>query len=87
MAASVGAQDALSAERSYTTRTLPKGVARNLGATIRGDLWGATRAGAIVIGLGATVAGYAVGSISLRAHRDKNKDGRESDPELSQDVS
>jgi glycosyltransferase involved in cell wall biosynthesis len=87
VAASVGAQDALSSERSYTTRTLPKGVARNLGAAIRGDLWGVTRAAAIVIGLSATVAGYAVGSISLRAHHDKSESGSRPDRELSQDVS
>lgn len=87
VAASVGAQDALSSERSYTTKTLPKGVARNLGAAIRGDLWGAARAAAIVIGLAATVAGYTVGSISLRAHRERSEGGSEPDRELSQDVS
>lgn len=87
VAARVGAQDALSSERSHATRTLPKGVARNLGAAIRGDLWGAARAGAIVIGLAATVAGYAVGSISRRAHREKSNGMSEPSRELSEDAS
>lgn len=69
VAASVGVQDGLSSERSHATRTLPKGVIRNLGAAIRGDLSGGARAGAIVIGLAATVTGYAVGSIGLRVRR------------------
>jgi glucosyl-dolichyl phosphate glucuronosyltransferase len=86
VAASVGADDALSSERSYTAKTLPRGVARNLRAAIRGDLWGLGRTAAIVIGLAATVAGYAVGSISLRVHREKSESGSEPDHELSQDA-
>lgn len=62
VAQNVGSQDALSSERSYATRTLPRGVARGLWAAIRGDLWGAPRAGAIIVGLAATAAGYLVGS-------------------------
>ena len=73
VAACVGAQDALSSERNHAARTLPKGVARNLVAAIHGDLGGAARAAAIVIGLAATVAGYAVGSISLRSHHEKSE--------------
>lgn len=69
VAASVGAQDALSSERRHATRTLPKGAMRNVGAAIRGDLSGAARAGAIVIGLATTVTGYAVGSIGFRVRR------------------
>lgn len=87
VAASVGAHDALSSERSYTTKTLPRGVARNLGAAIRGDLWGPARAAAIVVGLAATVAGYAIGSLSLRANREKREGESAQDRELSQDVS
>ena len=59
--ASVGTADGLSAERRYTTRTLPSGVARGLADAARGDLSGLGRAGAIVAGLGATAAGYASG--------------------------
>ena len=62
VAQNVGSQDALSSERSYATRTLPKGVARGLLAVMRGDLWGAPRAAAIIAGLAATAAGYLVGS-------------------------
>src|ERR1700733_4323890 len=51
VAQNVGSQDALSSERSYATRTLPKGVARGLWATMRGDLWGVPRAAAIIVGL------------------------------------
>jgi glucosyl-dolichyl phosphate glucuronosyltransferase len=69
VAASVGVQDGLSSERSHATRTLPKGVVRNLGTAIRGDLPGGARAAAIVIGLTAAVTGYAVGSIGLRVRR------------------
>lgn len=82
VAASVGAQDALSTERSYTTRTLPRGVARNLGAAIRGDLGGAARAAAIVIGLAATVTGYAIGSIFFRAHHEKSEERSEPKPKI-----
>jgi hypothetical protein len=87
VAARVGAKDALSSERSHAAKTLPKGVARDLGAAIRGDVSGAARAAAIVIGLAATVAGYAVGSISLRVHREENEGRLESDDGLSQDPS
>jgi glucosyl-dolichyl phosphate glucuronosyltransferase len=60
---SVGVKDGLSAERSYTTRTLSAGVARGLAAAVRGDLSGLTRSAAIVAGLGTTGAGYLMGSI------------------------
>ena len=87
VAARVGAQDALSSERSHAAKTLPKGVVRNLGAVIRGDAWGGARAAAIVIGLAATVVGYAVASISLRVHREEDEGGFGSSQGLSQDVS
>jgi GT2 family glycosyltransferase len=54
----------LSSERSYTTRTLPRGFLRELGIAVRGDLGGAQRAGAIVAGLAFTAAGFIVGSVS-----------------------
>lgn len=47
-----GADEALSSERSYVARVLPKGVAHDLA----GKRW--KRAGAIVAGLGVTAAGY-----------------------------
>jgi glycosyltransferase involved in cell wall biosynthesis len=65
LAAMVGADDGLSSERSYVRRTLPLGVAANLGRLLRGDLAGAGRAGAIVLGLSTTVVGYL--SVSAKA--------------------
>ncbi len=65
----VGAQASLSSERSYTSRTLPAGVLRNLSAALfhrEGAGWG--RAAAICAGLGVTLTGYLVGSIFSRAH-------------------
>ena len=62
----VGADDALSAERSYATRTLPRGIVAGVVDTLHGDLAGAARAAGIVIGLAITVAGYMVGSASAR---------------------
>ena len=59
----VGSAQGLEAERSYATRTLPLGVLRHLAALARGDLGGPLRAGAIVLGLLTTVAGY----VSARA--------------------
>jgi hypothetical protein len=64
--ASVGAADGLSAERRYTTRVLPSGMAHGVADALRGDLPGLGRAGAIVTGAGATAAGYAAGWIQRR---------------------
>jgi len=59
-----GAQTGLSSERTYTSRVLPRGVARGLtDALLHDDLAGLARAGAIVIGLTMTAVGYLVGSI------------------------
>jgi glycosyltransferase involved in cell wall biosynthesis len=60
----VGADDGLAAERSYATRTLPRGIADGVIDTFRGDPAGAARAAGIVIGLAATLTGYMVGSAS-----------------------
>lgn len=57
----VGARAGLASERSYVLRALPRGVRRELGLAVRGDLWGAVRATTIVAGLSATVAGYLYG--------------------------
>lgn len=62
----VGANDGLSSERTYTMKTLPMGVLRGLGDTLRGDFSGFGRAAAIVIGLLTTVTGYLVGRFYLR---------------------
>ncbi|WP_231965664.1 glycosyltransferase family 2 protein [Mycobacterium sp. E802] len=63
---SVGIGDGLSAERSYTTRTLTRGMARGVGEALRGDRAGIERSGAISVGLLAAAAGYARGGVPLR---------------------
>jgi glycosyltransferase involved in cell wall biosynthesis len=66
----VGSKDALSSERGYTLRTLPQGIIRDLlDVLLLRDVSGATRAGAIVVGLACTTAGYMVGNISLMLGR------------------
>ena len=57
----VGKKDALASERTYTLRTLPLGIVRSLGdGLLHHDLAGLTRAGAIVLGLAVTTAGYLI---------------------------
>lgn len=56
----VGSGDGLSAERAYTTRTLPLGAARGLADLCRGDIGGLGRAAAIVTGLAVTAFGYVI---------------------------
>jgi glucosyl-dolichyl phosphate glucuronosyltransferase len=63
---SVGVRDGLSAERSYSSRTLPAGFARGLGAALRGDAGGLGRSAAIAAGLAAAGAGYATGVLRGR---------------------
>jgi glycosyltransferase involved in cell wall biosynthesis len=59
MAETVGVGDGLSTERSYATRTLPRGVVRHARHDLR-------RSGAIVAGLAVTTASYAVGTVRAR---------------------
>jgi glycosyltransferase involved in cell wall biosynthesis len=54
----VGSADGLSSEWAYTLKTLPTGALRGLWDALRGDLSGLGRAGAIVVGLAITSAGY-----------------------------
>jgi glycosyltransferase involved in cell wall biosynthesis len=58
MTGRVGAGDGLASERAYVTRTLPWGVVRGIGDALRGQPEGLRRSGAILLGLGFTVAGY-----------------------------
>ena len=63
----VGAKDGLASERTYTLRTLPLGVARNLlHGALRLNVDSFLRAGAIVAGLLITTAGYVRGTIAHR---------------------
>ena len=62
VSALVGSSDALASERLYATRVLPVGVGRGVADVIlRRNAGGLSRAGAIVLGLGFTTAGYARG--------------------------
>jgi cellulose synthase/poly-beta-1,6-N-acetylglucosamine synthase-like glycosyltransferase len=64
LARQLGATDALSAERSYVARTLPRGVVRDVAdAVLRRDPAGVQRALAIVAGLAMTSAGYVAGRV------------------------
>ena len=59
-----GRGQGLAAERAYTLRTLPRGVARGLVRAVRhGDVGGLAQAAAIVAGLTFTTAGYLVGTM------------------------
>jgi glycosyltransferase involved in cell wall biosynthesis len=61
-----GRRDALATELSYATRVLPQGLLRELGhAARRADAGALARAGAIVVGLAVTSAGFVVGRATL----------------------
>jgi glucosyl-dolichyl phosphate glucuronosyltransferase len=62
----VGAGEGLSNERTYTTRTLPKGVVKAIAAGVRGEAGGFGRAAAIVAGVSIATVGYGVGRLSTR---------------------
>ncbi|MFE6936639.1 glycosyltransferase family 2 protein [Streptomyces sp. NPDC057699] len=66
VARSVGAGRGLESERRYTTRVLPAGVLRGVRDFLLGRPGGAGRAGAVVAGVLAAAAGYAVGSVRVR---------------------
>jgi glycosyltransferase involved in cell wall biosynthesis len=62
----VGTRHGLSAERSYTFKTLPRGVLRGLHDTTRGDISGLGRAWAIISGLAVTALSYMLGAVQER---------------------
>lgn len=74
----VGRGAGLSSERKYVTRTLPRGLMQGALDLLTGRPSGLLRAGAILCGLGATVAGYTVASIRGWAARARpfNADGK-----------
>ena len=58
----IGSERAVGTERAYVLRTLIPAVARGVAdLVLRGDVGGSARAGAVVAGLAATVAGFALG--------------------------
>ncbi|MFN2591404.1 MAG: glycosyltransferase family 2 protein [Candidatus Dormibacteria bacterium] len=66
VSALVGATQGLASERTYTTRTLPKGVVRGIAAGLKGEAGGFVRAAAIVAGVGIATVGYGLGRLSPR---------------------
>jgi glucosyl-dolichyl phosphate glucuronosyltransferase len=70
----VGGSRALSVERHYALRVLPRGIWKGLHDSASGDLWGAARSGAIISGLIATAAGYCAGTV--RRPPDRDREGR-----------
>lgn len=66
----VGAKDGLASERTYTLRTLPRGIVRGCADfLLRRDPSGLARAVAIVVGLMVTTTGYVVGNVQLQMKR------------------
>jgi glycosyltransferase involved in cell wall biosynthesis len=62
----VGATQGLASERTYVSRTLPIGVIREIGHSIRHmKIDGLQRAAAIIIGLATTTAGYTHGKLAV----------------------
>jgi glucosyl-dolichyl phosphate glucuronosyltransferase len=69
----VGRSRALSTERHYAARVLPRGIWKGICDSASGDLWGATRSAAIILGLLATAAGYCTGTI---CHKSAQREAR-----------
>ena len=69
LAALNGDGQSMSAERLYTRRVLPAGVARGLRDTVRGDVSGGLRSVAIAAGLSSAMAGFAIGRVAGMLHR------------------
>ena len=59
----VGRSKALSTERNYVLRVLPRGIWNGLHDSAGGDPWGVARSVTIVVGLLATAAGYCAGGV------------------------
>ncbi|MGD0605316.1 MAG: glycosyltransferase family 2 protein [Streptosporangiaceae bacterium] len=59
----VGRSRALSTERHYASRVLPRGIWNGLEDCAGGNLWGAARSAVIVLGFASTAAGYCMGAI------------------------
>jgi polysaccharide pyruvyl transferase WcaK-like protein/GT2 family glycosyltransferase len=69
LAALNGDGQSTSAERLYTRRVLPAGVARGLRDAVRGDVSGGLRSVAIAAGLSSAMAGFAAGRVAGMLHR------------------
>jgi polysaccharide pyruvyl transferase WcaK-like protein len=69
LAALNGGGQSTSTERLYTRRVLPRGVARGLRDTVRGDVSGGLRSIAITAGLSAAMAGFAASRVTGMVRR------------------
>jgi colanic acid/amylovoran biosynthesis protein len=69
LAALNGDGQSTSAERLYTSRVLPAGVARGLRDSVRGDVSGGLRSAAIAAGLSFAMAGFAAGRVAGMVRR------------------
>ena len=65
----VGSSNALSAERHYVLRVLPKGIWLGIHDTVAGDIQGVGRSMAIVLGLIVTATAYCVGTLGRPSDR------------------
>jgi glucosyl-dolichyl phosphate glucuronosyltransferase len=65
----MGGASNLSADIGFVGRALSRGVSRELRQAIRGDLWGAVRAGAILAGIVLAGAGHVAGQAKWHAGR------------------
>jgi len=59
----VGRTNALSSERHYVSKVLPRGIWKGIHDSAAGDKWGAARSAMIITGLITTTAGYCLGSV------------------------
>jgi glycosyltransferase involved in cell wall biosynthesis len=75
-----GSEAALATERRYSTRTLPAGCLRGIGALMAGDVYGPVRAAMIIAGLFTTAAGYVVGRRRLAAQATRAITGDKEEP-------
>lgn len=80
LAGLVGGDSGLSEERAYARRTLPLGVLRGIGDTLRGRPSGAARAVAICAGLLVTTAGYLSAGRQRRRLSRRRRAEREAPP-------
>lgn len=59
----VGRTSALSSERHYVSRVLPRAIWNGIHDSAAGDIWGVARSAAIVAGFVATAVGYCAGAV------------------------
>lgn len=76
LAAAVGSESGLEAERRHLLVTVPLGFLRGFGELLRGDPYGPLRSLALVAGIGAAGAGYVLATLRNRAARPQTSTGR-----------